>query len=316
MSDKVVRKRLANGTIKEYRYARTPTVATARNKPGTIGALIQAYRESPEWRDLRPRSRDFKSFYLRLLEQRPAMPLTDFTRKEVIQARNILAAERGNATANCFVATASALFGWAVENDHMEINPVVRIRPLETGELRAWTAEEYDRIVPRLPEPLRRAAVLARYTGQRRSDLITMRWSQYDGRVIRLTQQKTGKSLVIPAALVLRDELEAWRSGQVVPLPNQTILTTARGKAWNADYLTRCMWEAVPEIDPNGAGLNVHGFRKLCAATLVELGCSEHEAAAITGHDDMSTLRVYTRSARQEKLAHAAVARLDNREGN
>ena len=237
--------------------------------------------------------------------------MTALTRKAVVRIRDEIAAAHGDATANCFVRVASAMFTWAVEREWLDVNPVVRIRPFEGGHLRAWTAAEYARIVPRLPEPLRRAAVLARYTGQRRGDLIAMRWSQYDGRLIRLTQQKTGKELVIPVAAALRADLNAWRSGPVTPHPDRPILITRSGGVWTGPHLGAVVLACAAGYRA-GRGRAVPAWvPELCAAALVEAGCSEHEAAAITGHDDMSTLRLYTRSARQEQLAYAAIARLD-----
>jgi integrase len=57
--------------------------------------------------------------------------------------------------------------------------------------------------------------------------------------------------------------------------------------------------------------LNVHGLRKLAAASLAECGCSANEIAAITGHDKLAMVELYTASAEQERLAEAAVRRLE-----
>jgi hypothetical protein len=43
---------------------------------------------------------------------------------------------------------------------------------------------------------------------------------------------------------------------------------------------------------------------------LADAGCSMHEIAAITGHDSLSMVQLYTRSADQERLASAAIIRL------
>jgi integrase len=312
-SDRIVRKTLANGTVRIYRYARD-VGPRSRNTPGTVGALIEAYKRSPEWRGLRPASVKHKLAYLRILETVADLPVVDLRRRVVLRLRDEIAAERGDATANCFVAVSSALLSWAVKREEIESNPVRGIERLAGGHLRAWTVQEYAQIVPRLPEPLRRVAVLARFTGQRRGDLCAARWSQYDGRVIRLVQRKTGAELVIPAAAELRAEMDSWRGGPVTPHPDMPILTTHNGAQWDAEYLSSLFWQQVVIAGgPAARGLTIHGFRKLCAADLIELGCSEHEAAAITGHSDMTTLRLYTRSARQEHLAHAAIARVDNR---
>jgi integrase len=59
--------------------------------------------------------------------------------------------------------------------------------------------------------------------------------------------------------------------------------------------------------------LNVHGLRKLAAAKLADAGCSRHEIAAITGHQSLSMVQLYTKTADQERLATAAILRLSER---
>ena len=48
----------------------------------------------------------------------------------------------------------------------------------------------------------------------------------------------------------------------------------------------------------------------MAAAELADAGCSVHEIAAITGHQSLSMVQLYTRSADQERLASAAIVRL------
>ena len=57
-------------------------------------------------------------------------------------------------------------------------------------------------------------------------------------------------------------------------------------------------------------GLNLHGLRKLAAVRLAEAGCSLHEIAAITGHESLAQVSLYTADVDQERLALAAVTRL------
>ena len=307
-SPKQVRKILASGEIKTYSYNRD-LAPHPRDAAPTLPWLIGEYRRSREWTRLRPRTQAHRLRYLRLLDSVP-LALPAVTRRVVIRWRDDLAADRGDQTANQFVKAIRALFTWAIDREHIETNPVVRIRPFPGGSWRAWTADEYARLVPQLPEPLRRVAIVARYTGQRRGDLCAVQWGQYDGRVIRLTPEKGNRRivLVIPVAAALRRELDAWR---VVPLPTAPILTTATGRPWNPSYLSKSFCHALRAIDPAAAKLNVHGFRKLAAATLAEMGASDAEIMSVTGHTTTAMVRLYTASASQERLAAAAIARLD-----
>jgi integrase len=305
-ADRVVRKRLADGSVKEYRYPRyTPRVS--RNAEGSVGALIEAYRRSAEWAGLRKTTKYHYGMYLDVLAGLSEQPVSALRRRHVLTLRDALAGTRGPAAATKFVRVTSSLLTWAVEREWIEVNPLSRVKALTGGHLRAWTAAEYDLVLPHLVEPLRRVAVLARYTGQRRSDLTGMVWSQYDGTTLRLVQGKTRAALVIPAAPDLRAELDAWKRGAT----SAQILTTDRGLPWRGAYLSRRIAEAVAGIDPSLRGLNVHGFRKLAATSLAEAGCSTHEIAAITGHRTLAMVALYTASARQEQLAGSAITRLE-----
>lgn len=308
-----VRRTLADGSVKEYRYSRGRKPAQQRD---TIGALITAYRSSPEWALLKPLTRQNYTTYIKVIESnRPllACPVADLKRRQVLALRDVVAVQRGPAAANVFMRIVSTLLAFAVDREWIELNPIAGARRLPGGHWRAWTEDHYARAAPALEEPLRRAVVLARHTGQRRGDLIAMRRSAYDGSHV-LVQQEKGKKgeerppLRIPASAALRKELDVWCRD--LP-PDAYILTTDRGRKWCGTYLSRLLGEAMAAIGPDLAGLNVHGLRKLAAASLAEAGCSTHEIAAITGHKTLAMIELYTASARQRQLADAAVKRME-----
>jgi hypothetical protein len=63
----------------------------------------------------------------------------------------------------------------------------------------------------------------------------------------------------------------------------------------------------------NEAGLphcSAHGLRKAAAARLAELGCTEHEIMAVTGHQTLEEVSRYSRAARQKVLAASGMAKL------
>ena len=65
------------------------------------------------------------------------------------------------------------------------------------------------------------------------------------------------------------------------------------------------------------AGLShcsAHGLLKAAAARLAELGASEHEIMAITGHQTSKEVSRYNRAARQKLLAESAMARIERDE--
>lgn len=300
---RVVRHKLADGTIKEYRYEsyKPPEV----QRPGdTLWALTEAYQRAPEWFALAESTRTTYKIYLRALEKIGHLLAESIGRRDILTLRDSIAAARGQGAATGFIRATSALFTWAVDREWVAHSPVVRIKPVPgAGHLRAWTRKEAEAAIAGLPDHLRRVVVLALYTGQRRGDLCVMGWSAYDGRAIRLVQQKTRAPLVLPVHPALKRELDSW------PKVATTILTNRRGGAWDPELLSHALPAALAKIGLS-EGLNVHGLRKLAAANLADAGCSVHEIAAITGHASLSMVQLYTRSADQERLAGAAIVRL------
>lgn len=300
---RAVKKRLADGTIKVYHYNRQSN-RPRRVEPDTIGALTVAYRQSPEWLGLSESTRRTYSVYLRDIERLQNEPIAKITRRILLGMRDAIAARRGAGASTGFLRTASALFGWAVDRQWIEHSPAHRIKTLPGGHLPAWSNQQAEAAIARLPEPMRRIVMLALHTGQRRGDLIVMPWTAYDGETIKLTQQKTGARLTIPVHPTLKAELDEWKRAATSTI----ILTTAHGLPWKPQHISHMLPIAMARIGlPT---LNVHGLRKLAAARLADAGCSMHEIAAITGHRSLSMVQLYTASADQERLASAAIIRL------
>jgi len=68
-------------------------------------------------------------------------------------------------------------------------------------------------------------------------------------------------------------------------------------------YRDRCDEAGLPQC-------SAHGLRKLAATRLAEVGCSEREIMAITGHRSVSEVSRYTKAAEQSRLAERAIAKL------
>lgn len=299
---RVVKKRLADGTVKEYRYEKRKPVN--RHAADTIGALTIAYRISPEWRGLAQSTRRYYEVYLKDVEQLQALPVKSITRRHIIDIRNLIADRRGDGASTGFLRAASALFTWAIDNDWLEHSPTHRVKIIPGGALLAWTWGQAEYAMKHLPEAYRRAVVLAVYIGQRRGDLAALQWTSIAGDQIRLTQEKTKTALVIPIHPALGAELAAWRKDAKTPF----ILTSERGKPWSGENLSHMLPKALIKIGLPALG--IHGLRKLAAARLAEAGASTNQIAAVTGHKTLAMVQLYTASANQERMASAAIEML------
>lgn len=311
--EKVVRRTLADGTVKEYRYRRAKVAATDQPRilPGSLDAMIEAWRRSPEWADLAESTRANYAIYLRDLYRLGRSPVAAVRRKDVIALRNAIALTRGRGAGTGFVRAVSAAYAWGMDNDQAEGNPTHRLKPLKGGTLPAWTEEVLARALAELPEAYRRVILLAVHTGQRRGDLCRLPWSAYDGHTIRLTQQKTREPMVIPVHRDLKLALDAWQAEWIAEGRKRlTILASPRGRPWTPAHLSREMGRLVRKL---GLGrFTPHGLRKLCAVRLAQIGCTTHQIAALCGWRSLSMVQHYTKAAAQEEMATAAVIRLEN----
>lgn len=302
---KIVRKRLADGSIREYRYARGPE-APDHPAAGSIAALLAAYRGSPEHAALRASTR---AMYARTLtpwehDRWQAVPVRDVQRRDILAMRDAIASARGNGAALAFCRVTGLLFAWALDRGWIEHSPAQRLKALTRGHWPDWGEEAIARALTVLPDDLKRVVTLGLYTGQRREDLAKMEWTHVRGDRIAVTQGKTGKALLIPIHPTLAAELAAWRreGGE------GAILRTETGRPWTVQHMSNRMGREMAKAKMSG--LNVHGLRKAAARRLAEAGCTTHEIAAITGHTTLAMVQLYTEAVRQETTAESAIRRL------
>jgi integrase len=300
---RVVRRKLADGTVREYRYKPYRQKPSPRLERDSLASLIVAWKGSPAWREFAPKTVEYYCQYLRPLDAIGHNKVAELTRRHIIEIRDAIAKHRGNGAANAFVRSVSALFAWAVSSDWIAQSPVYKIKRLPGGSLPAWTPEAAVAALAGLPEHYRRVVVLGLLTGQRRGDLIAMRWSDYDGERISVTQQKTGAGLSLAVHPDLKAELDAW------PREAATILMNSFGRPFEARSLTVNLPRAMAKLGVP-KGMNVHGLRKLFAAGMADAGATTHEIAAHTGHKTLSMIQHYTVTADQRKLATGSVDKI------
>lgn len=304
---RTVRKRLADGTIREYTYTRAPKPprAPTDTAPDSLRALIAAYERSPEWAALADGSRAIRARAMRDLAKVQHVRVAEWRRRDILLIRDAIAHARGPAAANIFASTTSVMFGWAVDRGWIEHSPATRIRALPGGTYPTWTEAELAVALAGFVEPARRAVILAVHTAQRRGDLCDLKWSDIRGEVIRLRQEKTGRALALHIHPDLARELAAWRRDA----SGSTILTRDDGTPYSRTDITMMITRERRRLKMRD-GLNLHGLRKLAATRLADAGCSTHEIAAWTGHTTLREVERYTVAANQERLAAAGMARL------
>ncbi len=278
--------------------------------PGSVNALCVAYFGSAEYKRLDARG------------QRVRRQILDRFRQDhggkgaaALQPRHLVAMRDERADKpeafNGLLKALRAVFKCAVERGLVADNPAAKVRLLPSKNpegFHAWTAEEIEQYEARHPvgTKARLALALLLYTAQRRSDVVLFGRQHVDGGWLRFTQQKNRARKPVRLSLPIIPELQ--RIIDATPSEGLTFLTTQAGGTYSAEsfgnrFREWCREARLPHC-------SAHGLRKAAASRLAELGCSELEIMAITGHRTMKEVAHYTRAARQRVMAENAFGRL------
>lgn len=267
------------------------------------------YMQSPQWGDLSLKSQEIYRAQLKNLEPLFDVPIDQITRPKVIDLKDKLYDK--SATCRLVMVLLRNILSFAYDRGMCEYNHAVGIRHMpKSVPIKRWSEAECTRFLKSAPRQLRTAFLLALYTGQRRSDLIRMKWDQYDGRYISIIQKKTKRVLKIPVHAELKKELDAILENTDPVARGLYILVNTFRKPWSEVGLTTAIRR---HCDREGiADRSLHGLRKTTAAKLAELGCSPHLIGAITGHRSLKELAHYTDEADQVRMADEAIRKWEN----
>ena len=130
-----------------------------------------------------------------------------------------------------------------------------------------------------------------------------MQWQHYRDGMIHVAQSKTGARLAIPVHRDLADVLDG------IPRDHMMMLTTSHGRAWTSSGFRASFRKAMARCELTG--LTFHGLRHTAGVRLAEAGCSHPQIMAILGHKTAAMVTRYTAQADQEKLARAAILKLE-----
>jgi enterobacteria phage integrase len=275
-----------------------------RGEPGTFSRLTAQYFLSPEFLRLRTRTQHvYRLVIERFLVEHGHRRVAEMRRDDVKKIMALKAATPGSA--NDLLKKIRTLIKFAIDTGWRTDDPTLRIKTFPEYEFHTWTEDEIVQYEERWPISSRErtAFALHLYTGQRRSDVARMAWTDVADNAINVVQAKTGVRLTIPLHPNLSVALRAWPRKHVV------MLTTASNKPFSTAGYGNMMADSIA-----AAGLPdrcvLHGLRKAAARRLAEAGCTEKEIAAVTGHTTLKEVARYTRAADQKRLAAGAVAKL------
>jgi integrase len=285
-----------------------------RIKGGSFAAVIRAYMMSPKFDALALSTRVSYGYLLRLAE-RPdtlgSLPV-DVIRPALAQAFLDGFADRP-AQQKCAQTALKAVEKWALVRDLLPFPITTGTEAVGSkGGHEPWTEEQVALAEKHARPHLARVITLAANTGQRGSDLVKMRWSDFEevgGRIgINVTQKKTGLVIWVPFTQKLAAAVARWERRPTFILLKEDGLPFTRQQLsdqWLRERDTRPLLAPLKE-----AGLVLHGLRAFAVVRLRRAGANTGQIADMVGMSEVMVKR-YSRFSRQRENALAAVHFLD-----
>jgi integrase len=281
--------------------------------PGTLGALIIAYRRSIEYTSKATHTRRDYDRVMNYLKALHDMPLSRITTPFVVKLRDRAMSAHKRRFANYVVQFLSLLFAWGQPRGYCDTNPAAaapkiakpRGAPVRN---RPWSAAEIEAMIDACEPGLRAAVALGVYTGMRESDVVALPWAAYADGHLEARQGKTGEPIWVPVHRRLKETLD------VTPRTSDTIVTGMRGKPLTVEGFKTVFFRLRDKLQAEGKirpGLTFHGARHTAATMLADVGCDERDIMAITGHKSTAALRKYIEQADRKARAEKAIRRLE-----
>ena len=283
---------------------RAKAVSDARKAAtGTIAALWDVYRTSPEWMALKPRTRsDYQAVRDWLGPAAEKGHLRAIEPRHVIALRDKAFKAKGRRFANYVVQVLRMLFGWGKLRGHMDGNPAVGVPSIRkpTGAAnanRAWSATEVKAFAAAAPPHLIVPFALGLFAGMRQGDALLVTWKAYDGAALRWIAGKNGEACMAPVTGPLKAILDAAKARRGDALQ---IAVTSGGDPWTQSGFRASFFKLVRKLTTDGhlqPGCTFHGLRHTIASGARDAGESESRVAAAIGDRSPAMAQIYGRDA-------------------
>ena len=285
---------------------------------GTVHKLVEYYRESENYANLKPRS--IASYELMInTALNIILPNSNHTlgdmeassiTKEVVQ--RFIRQVRNNFSHHRALHTVKVMkLIWTVAENAGKIsgNPWrhSQIKKLPDREV-LWTQEQVDAFIDAADEmglhSMGTLALMCYTMCQRPGDVRQLRWSDIKNNVFEFKQEKTGTEVYVPLAPVLKDRLSNIHEGHAW----ETILTyEVTGKPytqWDYAKIARSIMRKanLPKE------LRIGDLRRTGTTKLADSGCTEDQIMSVTGHKSREMVSVYVKRSRetaQDAIAQA-----------
>lgn len=309
----LVRKTLADGSVKEYRYERGKPKAV-KTEAVTFGYALREWCKTDDYKTLKANSKEVYAHSYKMMVKAAheigfdleGAPVTEFTTPRINRLLHPFSGEPGKA--NSAISVFSKVFTFCVSFGWMQFNPTREVIRPSLGERRPWTPEEFSRADENFSEYYRDVLWLGVLTGQRASDLVKAQWTDIEDGYLHVQQIKCKRGdkpthVWIPISGALKEFLDSLRARTVV---GATILLTMNGRRWDLRAMKSGFAAELKRICiPNTTmgGVSLHGLRHTFATMMRDNGSPDEDIISITGHKTPSVLQRYLDKFNKKKVA-------------
>lgn len=289
-------------------------------KAGSLAGLLESYKRSPRFTDLKPRTKADYGRVMDYLQPLAETPLTLIGTGFMAKLRDRAKAKRGTSFANYMLATLSSAFEHGKEYELVEVNPLTGLAKAKMPAdkrrpNRPWTpAERRDVIAAAWPQ-LKLPLLLARTWGLRRGDIVKLPRTAYRSGWLEFRAGKNNALIRLPVRGALKDEMDAAMAA--APKGDTTVLClNAKGKPWDEDSLSGRLDKFFQEcrkagiMGPKGS---IHGLRHSLAAELKAAGYDREQRKMVLGHETDEMADHYSASADMSAQLIDMAERLDKK---
>jgi integrase len=281
-----------------------------RHKPGSLGALAEAFYASTEFTNLKLSS---QVTYRRVLDpvlradgHRLVRDLPADKASKIIQEIGV----KRHGMANLTRAVLRRMMSLAIRLNWRTTNPFDQVPLYKLGKHHTWTEEQLEAYEARWPLGTRERLgyELLLYTAQRVGDVVRMQRSDIRNGAIAVVQDKTATPLLIAIHPSLARAMKAGPSKGLYLIGDKDGRPIKRA-ALSVLIAKACDKAGLP------AECVAHGLRKAIMRRLAEAGSTTKEMQAVSGHRTLSEIERYTRDADQKRLARMAIGNLPDKRG-
>jgi len=255
----------------------------------TLDDLLKAWIVSAQYKALKPNTRVFYNKAIDdILDEWSGAKLAMFgqkgARSTLLEWRDEIADEGNQRTADRNLQTLRTVFNFALDREFLSHNPLARYKAISKVNRRdmIWTDADVAKFLATANQQMANAFRLALLTGQRKGDLLNLKWSQIIDGAIRITQQKTGAMVAIPVEGELADLLNS------IERVGEYVLVNTAGERWKNFSTSWYHARKAAGIE----GLRFHDLRGTWIHRAYRDGWSITQIAAVSGHSEKDAEQV------------------------